>query len=124
MTIECDNLYEQTEQSLIEIAIESWRFTRLFSRVLNKLEEREAARYVNQLRYFQKKVDENLAAVELKFVNIEGQSFDIGMAVTALNIGDFEPDDELIVDQMLEPIVMGSNGLKKQGTVMLKKVEL
>lgn len=124
MTIQCDNLYEQTEQSLIEIAIESWRFTRLFSRVLNKLEEREAARYVNQLRYFQKKVDENLAAVELKFVNIEGQSFDIGMAVTALNIGDFEPDDELIVDQMLEPIVMGSNGLKKQGTVMLKKVEL
>jgi hypothetical protein len=124
MTIECDNLYEQTEQSLIEIAIESWRFTRLFSRVLNKLEEREAARYVNQLRYFQKKIDENLAAVELKFVNIEGQSFDIGMAVTALNIGDFEPDDELIVDQMLEPIVMGSNGLKKQGTVMLKKVEL
>jgi hypothetical protein len=92
--------------------------------VLNKLEEREAARYVNQLRYFQKKIDENLAAVELKFVNIEGQSFDIGMAVTALNIGDFEPDDELIVDQMLEPIVMGSNGLKKQGTVMLKKVEL
>ena len=57
-------------------------------------------------------------------MNVEGQSFDIGMAVSALNIGDFEPDDELIVDQMLEPIVMGPDGLKKQGTVMLKKEKL
>jgi hypothetical protein len=124
MTIEGSNLTERAEQSLIDIAVESWRFSRLFARVLNKLDEGEAARYANQLRYFQKKVDEKLDAVELKFVNIEGQSFDTGMAVSALNIGDFEPDDELIVDQMLEPIVMGADGLKKQGTVMLKKVNL
>ncbi|MFI3215316.1 MAG: hypothetical protein QX192_00755 [Methylococcales bacterium] len=124
MTIESNNLTERAEQSLIDIAVESWRFSRLFARVLNKLDAGEAARYANQLRYFQKKVYENLDAVELKFVNVEGQSFDIGMAVSALNIGDFEPDDELIVDQMLEPIVMGPDGLKKQGTVMLKKEKL
>ena len=45
------------------------------------------------------------------------------MAASALNLGDFGPDDVLLVDQMVEPIIMGPNGLRKQGTVMLRKVE-
>jgi hypothetical protein len=90
--------------------------------VVNKLDVGEAGRYVNQLRYFQKKVEESLDAAGLKLVNVEGQSFDPGMAASALNIGDFGPDDTLLVDQMVEPIIMGSDGLKKQGTVMRRKV--
>ena len=45
------------------------------------------------------------------------------MAASALNLGDFGPDDMLLVDQMVEPIIMGPSGLRKQGTVMLRKVE-
>jgi hypothetical protein len=37
-----------------------WRFARLFSRLVNKLDAGESTRYVNQLRYFQKKVEESL----------------------------------------------------------------
>jgi len=110
------------EQSLIEMAVESWRFLRLFSRVVNKLDAGEAGRYVNQLRYFQKKVEESLEASGLKLVNVEGEPFDPGMAASALNIGDFGPDEQLLVDQMVEPIIMGANGLRRQGTVMLRKV--
>ncbi len=113
----------QFEKSLIDIAVESWRFSRLFARVVNKLDAGEAGRYLNQLRYFQKKVEDNLDAAGLKFVNVEEQAFDPGMAASALNIGDFEPDDILFVDQMVEPIIMGTEGLKKQGTVMLRKVK-
>ena len=113
---------DQLEQSLIDIAVESWRFLRLFSRVVNKLDAGEAGRYVNQLRYFQKKVEESLLASGLKLVNVEGQPFDPGMAASAVNIGDFGPDDELLVDHMVEPIIMGPEGLRKQGTVMLRKV--
>lgn len=122
MTTDESNPAAQLEQSLIDIAVESWRFSRLFARVVNKLDAGEAGRYVNQLRYFQKKVEESLDASGLKLVNVEGQAFDPGMAASALNIGDFEPDDTLLVDQMVEPIIMGSDGLKKQGTVMLRKV--
>jgi hypothetical protein len=122
MTEEQSNSIDQLERSLIDIAVESWRFSRLFSRVVNRLDAGEAGRYVNQLRYFQKKVEESLDASGLKLVNVEGQPFDPGMAASALNIGDFGPDDELLVDQMVEPIIMGSEGLKKQGTVMLRKV--
>ena len=122
MTTDESKQADQLERSLIDIAVESWRFSRLFARVVNKLDAGEAGRYVNQLRYFQKKVEESLDLAGLKLVNVEGQPFDIGMAASALNIGDFEPDDTLLVDQMVEPIIMGAEGLKKQGTVMLRKV--
>lgn len=114
---------EQMEQSLIDIAVESWRFSRLFGKVVSKLDAGESGRYVNQLRYFQKKVEEGLEANGLKLVNVEGHPYDPGMAASALNLGDFGQDDALLVDQMLEPIIMGPTGLRKQGTVMLRKVE-
>ena len=123
MTTDNNQNNEQLERSLIDVAVESWRFSKLFARVVNKLDAGEGTRYVNQLRYFQKKVEDSLDASGLKLVNVEGQLFDPGMAASALNIGDFGPDDYLLVDQMVEPIIMGPEGLKKQGTVMLRKVE-
>ena len=113
--------HDRLEQSLIEVAVESWRFSRLFGKVVNKLDAGEAGRYLSQLRYFQKKVEDNLASSGLRLVNVEGHPYDPGMAASALNLGDFGPDYVLLVDQMLEPIIMGSDGLRKQGTVMLKK---
>ncbi|CAI0812781.1 MULTISPECIES: hypothetical protein [Enterobacterales] len=123
MTSESANNPEKLEGSLIDIVIEGWRFARVFTRLINKVDAGESARYINQVRYFQKKLEENLEAGGLKLVNIEGQVFDSGMAASALNIGDFGPDDVLVVDHMIEPIIMGTNGLRKQGTVMLKKVQ-
>ncbi|MBF0185978.1 MAG: hypothetical protein HQM06_16535 [Magnetococcales bacterium] len=114
---------EQMEKSLIDIAVEGWRFSRLFGRVVSKLDVGESGRYVNQLRYFQRKIEENLDSNGLKLVNVEGQLYDPGLAVSALNLGDFSPDDVLHVDQMVEPIIMGPNSLRKQGTVILRKVE-
>jgi hypothetical protein len=124
MTTDDSNHINQLEHSLINMAVESWRFSRLFARVVNKLDAGEADRYVNQLRYFQKKVEESLDVTGLKLINVEGQPFDPGMAASALNIGDFGPDDPLLVDQMVEPIIMGPEGLKKQGTVMLRKAHI
>jgi len=110
-------------QPFIDIVIESWRFSKLFARVLNKLEAGESARYANQLRYFQKRLDDSLAVASLKIVSLEGHPYDAGMAASPLNIEDFEPDDALIVDQMVEPVLMGPDGIVKSGTVMLKKAD-
>jgi hypothetical protein len=55
-------------------------------------------------------------------VNIEGQIFDWNGSICP-QYWDFGPDDVLVVDHMIEPIIMGTNGLRKQGTVMLKKVQ-
>jgi hypothetical protein len=115
---------KNTENALIDMSVESWRFARLFTRLLNNLDAGEGKRYANQLRYFQKKIENNLENGDLKLINVEGQLFDPGMAASALNMDDFESDDELIIDKMVEPIIMDSNGIRKEGTVMLRKAQL
>lgn len=119
-----DQLPSQLERSLIEIAIESWRFAKLFSRLLTKLDAGESSRYVNQQRYYLKRLEEGLNAVGLRLVNLEGESYDPGMAATALNISDFGPEDVLIVEQMMEPVIMGPEGLMRSGTIMLRKANV
>lgn len=109
------------EALLIDTTIESWRFSRLFLRVAGKLDAGESTRYANQLRFFQRRLEENLSAAGMTLVNVEGRAFDAGMAASALNIGDFGPEEELVVDQMVEPIVMGREGLRKAGTVTLRQ---
>lgn len=108
-------------QPLIEIVIESWRLAKLTLRVLGKFEASEANRYLNQVRYFQKRVDDTLSLLGMHLVSLEGLPYDPGMAVTALNIADFGPDENLVVDQVMEPILMGPDGIVKSGTVLLRQ---
>ena len=114
---------ERLTKSLLDVATESWRFGRLFDRLLTKLDAGEQGRYQSQFRWFQRKLEESLTDSGMRIVNLEGHSFDPGMAATPLNIEEFEPDDALIVDQMLEPIIVGPDGVIRTGTVTLKKVE-
>ena len=109
--------------AFLTLAVESWRFGRAGERVLMKLDEGEQRRHQRQLRWFQKKVEESLTEVGMRIVSIEGHTFDPGMAATPLNLEEFETNDALVVDQMLEPIVMGPTGVVRAGTVTLKKAE-
>lgn len=121
MKSEENGIEDTFRHSLIEISIESWRFSKLFGRVLTKLDAGEAPRYINQLRYFLKKLDDVLDEVGLRIVNLEGQPYDPGMAISPLNIGDFGPEDKLVVDQMIEPVLMGPKGLVRGGTALVRK---
>jgi len=114
---------ESLEKMVIDMAIESWRFSRLFIKVANKLDAGEASKYINQLRYFQKKIEDDLNDIDLKMVFLEDQTFDAGMAVSVINMEDFEAQDLLFVDQMIEPIIMGADGLKRPGTVTVRKAQ-
>jgi hypothetical protein len=107
---------------LIDLAVDSWKFARLFNRVLTKLEAGEQNRYANQLLYFQRRIDSALVATGARLETLEGQPFEPGMAASPLNLQDFADGDLLYVDQMLEPIVMGPEGVLRMGTLMLRKV--
>lgn len=115
---------EAMRDAVISMAVESWRFGRVFDRLLTKLDAGEQNRYKSQFRWFLKKVEEALDQANLRIVNVEGHPFDPGMAATPLNIEEFATEDTLMVDQMLEPIIMGKKGLIRTGTVTLRKVEL
>ena len=113
---------EAMRDAVISMAVESWRFCRVFERLRQKLDAGEQNRYESPLRWFSKKVDEALEQAGLRIVNVEGHSFDPGMAATPLNIEEFNEKDTLVVDQMLEPIIMGKEGIIRTGTVILRKV--
>lgn len=109
-------------ECLIDLAVDSWKFARLFQRVLLKLDPGEANRYAGQHRYHVRRLEENLQAVGMQIVNLEGQPYNPGVAAAALNLSEFGSEDELIVEQMLEPVIMGPDGLVRGGTVMLRQV--
>lgn len=110
-------------EAMISMAVESWRVSRVFDRLLLKLDAGEQKRYLSQFRWFLKKVEAAMEQADMRMVNVEGQRFDPGMAATPLNIEDFDADDVLMVDKMLEPIIMSKEGLIKTGTVTLRKVQ-
>ena len=116
------NDQEALTKALIDIAAESWRFGQSVERLMQKLDAGEQKQHRGQLQWFRKTVEAALTTLDLRIVNVEGQSFDPGMAATPVNIGDFKPSDTLVVDRMLEPIMMGPKGLVRSGTVILRRV--
>jgi hypothetical protein len=116
-------LIGKTRDLLIKIAVESWQFARLFERALTKLDAAERKKYEARAASFNKTIVDALAEAELKIALIEGQRFDPGMAAIPLNIEDFDEGDELVVDRMASPIIMGKDGLVRTGSVILRKVE-
>jgi hypothetical protein len=120
--MEEDNVsVERLRKSIIDIAVESWRFRRVFEKAMSKLDAGDSSRYVNQFAWFIKKVDAALEHAGLRTVNVEGQYFDVGMAVTPLNMEDFDAHDRLIVEQMIEPIIMDTESVVKTGIVILRR---
>ncbi|MDD4767083.1 MAG: hypothetical protein PHF87_05795 [Desulfotomaculaceae bacterium] len=117
------NEFQKLKQSIADIAVEAWRFRRIFVRAMQKLDAGDSTRYLNQFAWFMKKVDSALKEAKLRVINVEGQPFEAGMAVTPLNIDEFSTADMLYVEQMLEPIIMDNESIVKIGTVLLGRVE-
>ena len=111
------------EEIIVKIVTENWRLMKLFMKVITKLDASEANRYLNQIRKKKKNIYDSLDEVGMKLVNLEGQFFDVGMAATPLNIDEFETEDKLIVEQMIEPLIMKDGIIRKQAIINLIKVE-
>ena len=114
---------KELRDSLITIASEFFRVQRVFDKVLSKLEIEEQGKYRGQFSWFTKKVDRALANADLKIQNLEGQRYDPGMAITPLNIDEFDPDDPLKIEQMIEPIIMQGDTVCRIGTALLGRDE-
>jgi hypothetical protein len=111
-----------SEDALVLLARDSWRFARTFGRLLVRLDAVEQKRLISQYDFFLKQLEDALALAGFKLVNLEGMPFDPGMAATPINLADFAPDEQLFIEQMLEPVIMTAGGsIKKMGTVVLKK---
>ncbi|NCC62120.1 MAG: hypothetical protein EOM12_14530 [Verrucomicrobiae bacterium] len=122
----CDGISSKEHDlrnNLVDMAVEAWRFSKVVDRMMAKLDAGEKGRYVNQFRWFLKKTEETLGRSGLRIVNLEGYPFDPGLAASPLNLEDFGPDDALLVDQMIEPVIMDDAGIVRTGTMMLRRLD-
>ena len=115
--------YSKLQKSLISIASELFRFQRVFEKAIGKLDIDEQNKYLSQYAWFSKKVYKVMDEADLKIINLEGQLYDPGMAVTPLNIDEFNGDDSLYILQTIEPIIMQGDCVHKAGTVILGRIE-
>lgn len=113
---------DRIKNSVIEIAVEHYRFKNTFFKAISKLDFDEQSKYMSQFAWFSKKVTKAVEEAGLRIVSLEGQAYDPGMAVTPLNIDDFEVEDELKIVQMIEPIIMQEDTVLKTGTVLLGRI--
>lgn len=115
--------HDNLQNTIVNLVIESWRFAKVGEKYLHKLDSIEQNRYQNQLRWFVKKTIEGLEQAGFKLLNLEGQTFETGMAVTPINIEDFAKEDKLIVEQMLTPTIIKTEtgAVIQTGTAILKK---
>jgi hypothetical protein len=104
---------------LAELAVECWRFAREYQRLVLKLDAHEQNRFTNKLNYFHQRLQSCLAEGGLSLVNLEGQPYEMGIAADVLNLDEYSAGDELIIDQMIEPIIMGPDGIVKTGKAMV-----
>ena len=106
--------------TVIALSVEAWKFIRLFQRDVGKLEMSEQSRFISQARFFQKRVDAVLEQSNVRLESLEGQLFEPGLAATPLNADEFpDSSDRLVVAQMIEPVVIGPNGVIRTGTFLL-----
>ncbi len=115
--------YTRLESSLIAIASELFRFQRVFEKAVSKIEVDDQGKYMSQFSWFSKKVTKAIEEANLKLLNLEGQLYDPGMAVTPLNLDDFDTEDKLYIAQTIEPVIMKQDKVIKTGTVILGRVE-
>lgn len=114
---------EKLENSLVSIASETYRVEKVFERVMKSLPPEEQSKYMSQFSWFSKKVSRALNEAGLRVVNLEGSIYDPGMAIAPLNLDDFEIEDTLVVEQMIEPIIMQEDAVRKIGTAVLGRIE-
>lgn len=118
-----DDTLQNLQNSLCSIALELFRFQRVFEKAISKLDIEDQVKYQSQFAWFVKKVTKALTEANLRIINMEGQPYDPGMAVTPLNIDDFGIDDELYIAQMIEPIIMQGDIVYKTGTAILGRID-
>ena len=117
------NDIDQIMNSVADIAAETYRLRKVFQRAIRNADPREQKKYLSQFGWFEKKVNQSLEELDLRVVSVEGQPYDPGMAVTPLNLEDFGQEEDLVVAQMMEPVILQGDRLVRMGTVMLERAE-
>lgn len=113
---------EKMRQSILSVAIESWRLKTALTQLISRLDAQEQNRYTSKLRWFAKTAKQALDSAGFSAVDYEGTPYDSGIPATPVNLDDFPPDTPLTVAQTLEPTILDTQGnIVRAGSILLRE---
>lgn len=102
------------------MAIEFWKLIRSYERILIFLPPEHHAKTQAQVRFSARRLAAVLEESGIRLVTFDGQVFEPNLPVTAVNMEDFgNTDENLIIEQTIEPTVMNDNSIVSMGKVVL-----
>ena len=110
-------------QAMVDFASETWRFRQTVEQSLSGMDPTDRQRFINHYQWYLRKIQAVLDESGLSIVDLTGERYDVGMAVSVLNLEDFPnyPDAVYTIEQMVAPIIIENGNVRKIGTVMLRE---
>ena len=111
-----------TEDVMLSLIVESWRFSHVMQKAIQELPDDRKRRYNGRLEWYIKKLKDSLESLACHIEDFTDRKYEPGMPLTILNLDEFQEDDEIIIDAMIEPVIIGNDGtIVKTGTAMGRK---
>jgi hypothetical protein len=109
--------------SLATLARDYWRLLRSYERLIAESALNNHNRLKSNYRNAERRLSIVLDEYNLKIISYEGKKYTPNLAVTVVNADEFSDNDELIINQMLEPTVMHGEQVLNIGKAILSKEE-
>ena len=110
------------EDVVLSLIVESWRFSQVVQKAVQELPENRQGRYNSRLEWYIKKLKDSLDVLNCHIEDYSGRKHETGMPLTLLNLDEFQEDDEIIIEAMIEPVIIRNDGtVVKTGTAMGRK---
>lgn len=109
---------EKALSVLIEAAIEAWRFERISEKAVKRMDLMGMQTFLNRYSWFLSRLDAAFSLAGVRTLDLTGETYSVGMAVTALNADEYG-DEELYVARMVDPVIMAGDAVLRIGAVML-----
>lgn len=111
---------EAARSQVAEIAGDAWRLAKLLERVERKLQGADRDRCRIRREDCLNKLKRSLADFGVRLIDLEGRDYEAGVAIEPVGMDRFPGRRDWVIEAMIEPIVMGPNGLIKQGVARVK----
>jgi hypothetical protein len=103
------------------LAVEYWKLLRAFERALDRIPEEHKAKTAAQARFSAGQLEAIMRDAGLRLATFEGQSFSPNLPVAAINGGDFDGEDAVVIESTVEPAIMAGMDVLSMGKVIVAK---
>ena len=110
--------------NIIEFVIMLYKYRSMLITAMSKINVLEAQKIGRTLEFNDNKLKKLLEKERLVInYNFQGKDYDPGMACDVINIDEFNPGDELVITQVLEPVILKDGCVIHRAKIMVEKKE-